>query len=195
MKKRKIIVASAFIALLYGCTNQNQPLESLQTETTQQDQMPMKIGCIGYSVQLKNGGSYSITTMTLGDGFLKLSGDFDVDREAATFAAYLTFSDAEYTLTFNLSTKLEKDWSKNLHGKMEFAFTLPNNFADYFTDDVVSHGCHIVHTDFGLGPSKYWIESTGNIFENAFYEPLATMYFIGDLKDVYKVHTNSSNAS
>lgn len=195
MKKRKMIVVAAFIALLCGCKNQNQAPESLQKETTQQDQKPMKIGSIGYSVELKNGGSYSITIMTLGDGFLKLSGNFDVDREAEAFAAYLGFFDDEYTLTFELSTKLEKDWSKNLHGKMEFAFALPNNFVDYFYNKEVVGGYHAVYTDFGLGPSKYWIEGKCPISERAFFEPLATKYFIGDLKDVYKIHKDSSNAS
>ncbi len=200
MKKKSLLSLAPFLALLCACGNSSAASES--SFSSEKDETDGRDGChgvligdMGKTIYLKEGGSYTIKSMEIGNGVLKLSGDFDVDREADDFAAYMQFGSIHYaieTLTFELSSKLEKGWSMDLHGEMEFSFTLPDDIRDFIREKTSLYIHGEIYTDFGLGSkadsSGYsYRDETGQIAhpDAVFYAPLGSLYFVGDLEGVY----------
>lgn len=176
--KKKLLCATILIAILASCKGNS-------SSKTVSDQTPMRYGREGVGIELKEGGYYRINSMKMGDGLLRLSGKFIVNREASDFCAYMIIG-TDTILTFNLVYDLKKDWSLNLDGFMEFSFILPDGIYDIIRanrDHIIPK---VIYTDFGLGPAESPFFLTGWISDDiaekySFYQLLYGGHCVGDL--------------
>lgn len=90
MKKKSFLSLAPFLALLCACGKSSAASES--SFSSEKDETDGRGGCIGAiigdmdrTIYLKEGGSYTIKSLEIGNGILKLSGDFDVNRETDDF--------------------------------------------------------------------------------------------------------------
>ena len=176
--KKKLLCATILIAILASCKGNSG-------SKTVSDQTPMRYGREGVGIELKEEGYYRINSMKMGDGLLRLSGKFIVNREASDFCAYMIIG-TDTILTFNLVYDLKKDWSLNLDGFMEFSFILPDGIYDIIRANRDHAIPKVIYTDFGLGPAESPFFLTGWISDDivekySFYQLLYGDHCVGDL--------------
>lgn len=180
MKKTFCLIVLA--SLFFSCGDNSIPSSS------QRDETPVPYGAVGKDIGFKNGGNCCIDTMEMGNGLLKLSGYFDVNREASSFCAYMQLG-PNVKLSLELASPIENDWSVGLYGKQEFSFVLPDNIYDIIDKNKTNPKTDVVYTDFGLGPGTYSYDELGFLdkeigMEFPFLQYLSPSYFVGDLESV-----------
>lgn len=180
MKKTFCLIVLA--SLSFSCGDNSMPSSSHRDET------PVPYGRVGNDIEFKNGGNCCIKTMEIGNGLVKLSGYFDVNREASSFCAYMQLG-PNIKLSLELASPIENDWSVDLYGKQEFSFVLPDNIYDIICKNKTNPKTDVVYTDFGLGPGarlpgdcEFFGEEMA--MEFPFYQYLDPSYFVGDLESV-----------
>lgn len=190
MNKMLALTTTTLLAALSSCGNLSDA--SGENSASEIGGSPAPAGMVERDIRLETGGVYTITSMAFGGGFLKLSGDFDVDCEADSFRAYLMLEGDEEIMSFELASELKDGWSKNFKGRMEFSFTLPEDFGQIIKKQVKAcwYSYNVLYTDFGLGPVKNWkpeLEETGAIasYYKGFWQPLESRFFVGDLENAY----------
>lgn len=181
MKKTFCLIVLA--SLSFSCGDNSIPSSSHRDET------PVPYGQVGKDIGFKNGGNCCIKTMEIGDGLLKLSGYFDVNREASSFCAYMQLG-PNVKLSFELASPIKNDWSVGLYGKKEFSFVLPDNIYDIIHKNKTDSRIDVVYTDFGLGPGTHSSDELGFLDEEIgtefpFLQYLSPSFFVGDLKSVW----------